>query len=199
MRWRRNPGSAHPGARLISSLMRDQAAGNHTRHLIGGLLLVGILFCSGCNEELGPLNEPSGFSGIIRFRNWPLATDIKEMRLVALTEIPKDSTSVIPLLLAGKAAVYPPLPGDYFQTLVDSIVYEFTDKSGTNLQVKDYPYVAVWYQFGDNILHDWRPAGVYTKGPGPFDPAAVHVILHRVLPNVDILVDFNNLPPYPWQ
>ncbi len=165
--------------------------------VVAFLLFVGL--SAGCNEELGPLNEPSGFSGVIRFSNWPPATDIKEMRLVAFSEIPTDSASVIPMLIAGKAAVYPPVPGDYFQTLVDSIVYEFTDKSGTNLQVKNYPYVAVWYQFGPNILTDWRPAGVYTITPGTFTPAPVRVILHHVIPAINIHVDFKNLPPYPWQ
>jgi hypothetical protein len=167
--------------------------------LTGTLFCLAVVIGLGCNEELGPLNEPSGFSGVIHFKNWPPATDIKEMRLVAIEEIPKDSTSVIPLLLAGKAAVYPPVPGDYFQTLVDTIIYEFTNKSGTNLQVKNYPYVAVWYQYGPNILRDWRPAGIYTTGPGAFDPAPVRVVLHRVVPHVDILVDFKNLPPLPWQ
>lgn len=179
--------------------MHDQRASVLTSHLAAGLLFLSAFLSASCNEELGPLNEPSGFSGVIRFKNWPPATDIKEMRLVALQEMPRDSASVIPLLLAGKAAVYPPLPGDYFQTLVDSIVYEFTDKSGTNLQVINYPYVAVWYQYGPNILSDWRPAGVYSTGPTTFTPAPVHVILHHVIPNIDIQVDFRNLPPLPWQ
>ena len=165
---------------------------------IGALCCLALLLVS-CDEELGPLNEPSGFSGVIRFKNWPPATDIKEMRLVAFEDIPADSATVIPMLIAGKAAVYPPLPGDYFQALVDSVVYEFTDKSGTNLQVKEYKYVAVMYQFGPNIFHDWRPGGVYSTGPGEFDPAPIRVILHRVIPNVDILVDFHNLPPLPWR
>lgn len=169
------------------------------RYFLGGTLFLMALLFSACDEELGPLNAPSGFAGVIHFKNWPPATDIKEMRLVALLEIPKDSSSVIPLLVAGKAAVYPPLPGDYFQTLVDSTVYEFTDKSGTNLQVKEYPYVAVWYQYGNNILHDWRPAGVYSTGPGSFDPLPVRVVLHRVVPDINIQVDFQNLPPLPWQ
>ena len=166
---------------------------------VGSLFFAVAAFCVGCNEELGPLNEPSGFSGVISFKNWPPATDIKEMRLVAFEEIPTDSASVIPMLLAGKAAVFPPVPGDYFQTLVDSIPYVFTDKSGTNLQVKEYPYVAVMYQYGPNILRDWRPAGVYSKGPGMFDPAPVRVILHHVLTDINIRVDFNNLPPPPWR
>lgn len=168
------------------------------RLFLCSMLFLAALVGAGCNEELGPVNTPSGFAGVLRFKNWPPATDIKEMRLVALQELPKDSSSVIPLLLAGKAAVYPPLPGDYFQTLVDSIVYEFTDKSGTNLQVINYPYVAVWYQFGPNILSDWRPAGVYTTATGTFTPAPVHVILHHVIPDINIQVDFQNLPPLPW-
>lgn len=179
--------------------MRSRTVTILKRILVGVALLVTGLLAADCNEELGPLNEPSGFAGVIRFKNWPPATDIKEMRLVALTEIPQDSASVIPMLLAGKAAVFPPLPGDYFQTLVDSIVYEFTDKSGTNLQVRNYPYVAVWYQYGPRIYNDWRPAGVYSTGPGPFTPTPIHVILHHVIPNVNIQVDFKNLPPLPWQ
>jgi len=153
----------------------------------------------GCNEELGPLNEPSGFSGVIRFKNWPPATDIHEMRLVAFEEVPTDSASIIPLLIAGKAAVYPPLGQDYFQALIDSVQYEFTEKSGTNLQLRTYPYVAVMYQYGPNILTQWRPGGVYTTGPGPFDPAPIRVLLHRVQRNVDIQVDFDNLPLPPWR
>ncbi len=188
---------ALPG--LNPDLNHDRAAHVLFRRLIGTLLFLAVFICDGCHEELGPLNEPSGFSGVIRFKNWPPATDIKEMRLVALEEIPRDSSGVIPLLLAGKAAVYPPLPGDYFQTLVDSIAYEFTEKSGTNLQVMNYPYVAVWYQYGSNILHDWRPAGVYSTGPGSFDPVPVRVLLHRITSHVDIQVDFKNLPPLPWQ
>jgi hypothetical protein len=170
-----------------------------SRHFIVGFLSLATVFWGGCNEELGPSNEPSGFSGLISFRNWPPATDIKEMRLVAFEQIPSDSGTVIPLLLAGKAAVYPPLPGDYFQTLVDSIPYVFTDQSGTNLQVKEYVYVAVMYQYGPNIFRDWRPAGVFSRGPGEFDPAPVRVVLHHVVPNVNIQVDFNNLPPPPWR
>jgi hypothetical protein len=169
------------------------------KFLIAAVLSAPAVLSSGCNEELGPLDNPSGFSGVIRFRNWPPATDIKEMRLVALDAIPKDSTGVIPMLIAGKAAVYPPVPGDYFQTLVDSIPYEFTDKSGTNLQVKSYPYVAVWYQYGPSILHDWRPAGIYSTAPDNVEPAPVRVVLHRVTPNINILVDFQNLPPIPWR
>ncbi len=170
-----------------------------SKFLVGILLCVAVASCAGCNEELGPLNEPSGFAGVIHFKNWPPATDIKEMRLVAFEQVPTDSAAVILTLIAGKAAAYPPVNQDYFQTLVDSIEYQFTDKSGTNLQLKNYPYVAVMYQYGPNILRDWKPAGVYSTAPGSFDPAPVRVLLHHVLPNINIEVDFNNLPPPPWR
>jgi hypothetical protein len=157
-----------------------------------------LVFFAGCTEELGPIDTPSGFSGIIRFRNWPPAQNIKEMRLVAMDRIPTDSASVIPMLLAGEAAVYPPVSQDYLPTLVDSVVYQFDEKTGTNLQVREYKYVAVWYQYGRSIFTDWRPAGVYTTSPQTVSPEPLRVILHRVTPHIDILVDFNNLPPMPW-
>lgn len=158
-----------------------------------------LVMLSACNDELGPLHEPSGFSGVIRFKNWPPADSIREMRLVAFATPPTDSSGIIPLLLAGKAAVYPKLPGDYLPTLVDSLKYEFTTEQGTNLQVIEYPYVAIMYQYGPNIFADWRPAGVYSGRPDSFDPAPVRVLLHRVVEGIDISVDFNNLPPPPWR
>jgi hypothetical protein len=165
------------------------------------LVFMGFLALSaiGCDEQLGPSNEPSGFAGVIRFKNWPVATDIKEMRLVAFENVPRDSGAVLLTLLAGKAAAFPPVTQDYFQALSDSIVYVFTDRSGTNLQVKNYEYVAVMYQYGPDILTHWRPAGVYSTKPGSFEASPLRVILHRVIPNVDINVDFNNLPPPPWR
>ncbi len=158
-----------------------------------------LLTIFGCNQELGPLHEPSGFSGVIRFRHWPPADSIREMRLVAFTELPTDSAGVIPSLIAGKAAVYPPVTQDYIPALVDSFPFEFTTESGTNLQVAEYPYVAVMYQYGPNILSDWRPAGVYAAGTGSVDPTPVRVLLHRIAPGIDIDVDFSHLPPIPWR
>ena len=153
---------------------------------------------AGCNEELGPLNEDSGFSGVIRFKNWPPADSVREMRLIVFESVPTDSSSIIPTLLARRAAAWPALERD-FPRPVDSLPYVFTTKTGTNLQVTNYDYVAVVYQFGSNVLTDWRPAGVYSVTPGRFEPAPLRVLLHRTTENVDIQVDFHNLPPVPWR
>ena len=163
------------------------------------VLLAALLAAApGCNEELGPVDSPSGFGGTIRFRHWPPADSLHDMRIVAFVSFPSDSAGILPTLLAGGGAVYPAI-GTKFPTMIDSLVYEFTTASGTNLQVGPYAYVIVAQQYGPNVLADWRPVGVYTATPGSFVPAALRVNLHHVQPGVDIDVDFANLPPKPWR
>ena len=155
-------------------------------------------FSGGCDSEIGPLHGASGFSGLIRFRNWPPADSVRDMRLVAFESYPSDSAGILATLLAGHGAVYPAI-GTRFPSFVDSLQYEFTTASGTNLQVKNYEYVIVAQQFGPNVLADWQPVGVYTVFPGSFIPAPIRVILHHISPGIDIQVDFHNLPPKPWR
>ena len=157
-----------------------------------------ILFFSGCNTGLTPLNEPSGFRGIIRFKNWPPPDSIREIRLVAFETYPTDSAGILPTLLEGRAAVFPELERK-LPLFVDSLQYEFTTENGLNLQLKNYEYIILAVQYGPNVLSDWRPAGVYTSTPSTFDPTPVRVLLHRITPGIDIHVDFHNLPPRPWR
>ena len=157
-----------------------------------------ILLCSGCDSELGPLENPSGFGGTIRFKNWPVADSVHDMRLVVFETYPSDSAGILATLLGGHGAVYPAI-GTKFPAFVDSLPYAFTTTDGTNLQLKTYQYVIVAQQFGPNVLADWRPVGVYTATPGSFVPAPLRVILHHVIPGIDIRVDFHNLPPKPWR
>lgn len=120
------------------------------------------------------------------------------MRLVAFEAYPADSAGILAALLAGHGAVYPAI-GTKFPSFVDSLPYAFTTTDGTNLQVTNYEYVIVAQQFGPNILADWRPVGVFPAFSGSFIPAPVRVILHHVIPGIDIQVDFHNLPPKPWR
>ncbi len=163
------------------------------------LLAASLVVTVGCDKGLAPLNEPSGFSGVITFKNWPSDPyTVAELRLVAFTSYPSDSVAIFPALLAGQAVVYPPVGATGFAKYVDSIPFTFTT-SGTTLQVTTYKYIAVAQRYGTNYFADWKPCGVYTLGPGPFDPAPVQVLLHRVVTGVNITVDFNNPPPKPWQ
>jgi hypothetical protein len=170
------------------------------RHSLFFALLVTTIaiHSSGCNEEIGPVNGASGFSGVMRFTHWPPADSVRDLRLVAFDSFPTDSAQILITLLAGGGAVYPPI-GTRFPLFIDSLVYAFTTTSGTNLQVKNYGYVIVAQQYGPNILTDWQPAGVFSTGPGPFDPAPLRVLLHHVTPGININIDFHNLPPKPWR
>lgn len=160
--------------------------------------LVGFFLFPSCDTGLSPLNEPSGFSGVVHFRHWPPPDSVRELRIVAFERYPTDSAGIIAALLAGQAAVYPELERR-LPTFVDSIEYEFTTKKGLNLKVTNYEYVIVAQQYGPNVLTDWRPAGVYSARPHSFEPAPVRVLLHRIIPNINIDVDFNNPPPRPWR
>jgi len=162
------------------------------------LAVMFILLCSGCDTGLSPLNEPAGFSGVIRFKNWPPPDSVLELRVVAFKTYPDDSSSILTALLLGNAVVYPPVGATGFPFYRDSLEYEFTTK-GTTLQAETYNYVALAWRYGINFFADWRPACVYTTSPGTFDPAPVRVLLHKITRNVDIEVDYQNLPPKPWQ
>lgn len=167
-------------------------------HTAAAWLAVFVLLWSGCDKGLEPLNEPSGFSGVIRFKNWPPPDSALELRLAAFEQYPSDTSSILQALFTGQAVVYPPVGSTGFPKFVDSISYVFSDE-GAIIKVTEYRYVALAWRYGTNFLVDWRPAAVHTTAPGTFEPAPVRVLLHRITPNIDLDVDFYNLPPKPWQ
>ena len=166
--------------------------------IAAGVLLVLTLIWFGCDKGLEPLNEPSGFSGVIRFKNWLPPDSVLELRLVAFERYPSDTSNIIRALLSGEAVVYPPVGAKGFEMYVDSIPYVFSNE-GAVIKVTKYEYVVVAHRYGTNFLADWRPAGVYTTTPNSFEPAPVLVLLHRIVPDINIDVDFHNPPPKPWQ
>ena len=170
------------------------------------LMALFFVFISGCDKGLEPLKEPSGFSGVIHYKNWPPPDSLLELRIAAFTEYPTDSSGILTALFSGRAVVYPQvttgvqgalkiLGGD---RLADTVHYDFTTE-GTTLQVTTYNYVVVAWRYGPNFFADWRPAGVYAVNPDSFVPAPVKILLHRITPDIDIYVDYHNLPPKPWR
>ena len=170
------------------------------------LVAIFFVFISGCDKGLEPLNEPSGFSGVIHYKNWPPPDSLLELRIAAFTEYPTDSSGILTALLSGKAVVYPQVTSGVQTALkvlggdrqADTVHYAFTTE-GTTLQVATYNYVVVAWRYGPNFFADWRPAGVYAVNPDSFVPAPVRILLHRITPDVDIYVDYHNLPPKPWR
>lgn len=172
--------------------------------ILAALPAVCLLLLSGCDKGLAPpapepLSDHSGFSGVLHFQNWPPLDSVQELRVVAFRKYPSDSSTILQLLVSGEAVVYPAIgTKSLLQYGADTTSYIMTDDS-TALQVGVYEYVVVAQKYGSNIFSDWKPAGVYTKTPGSFDPAPIEVIYHRILPGYDIYVDFHKPPPKPWQ
>lgn len=173
-------------------------------------VLIVLALIPGCDRGLGPITEDTGFSGTISYRNWPRADSVFGLRLVALEQYPTDSTGLMIALLQGHAAVYPHLTTGVIASEeilgfrasdsvhADTVRYVFT-KEGTVLKEGTYNYVVLAWQYGPNVFADWAPAGVYTQKPGTFEPAPVFVQERRMREDINISVDFHNLPPKPWK
>jgi hypothetical protein len=140
---------------------------------IGLSFLAALFFLySGCDTGLEPPTGESGFSGVIRFTNWPTADSVRQLRIVAFEEYPSDSSGIIYALLSGRASIYPSdlSSKGSLPKFVDTVSYRFNTKNGINLQVQEYAYVVVAQQYGPSLYTDWRPAGVYTTRPNSFEP-----------------------------
>lgn len=167
------------------------------------VLFAFLVLCSSCDKGLAP--DPTGFTGVILFRNWPPADSILELRLVAFRKPPTDSSGLLAEFINGNVVIYPyvgtPAFPKYDQSgnLVDSIRYTCILQGVTTLEPARYAYVALAWRYGSNLFADWRPAGVYTNQPGTFTPAVLTVAKHDIITGVDILCDFHNLPPRPWR
>lgn len=170
------------------------------------LLAVLVLLYSGCDKGLEPIDNPSGFTGTIRFRNWPTPDNVWELRLIAFKKFPSsDSAGILQQLVSGNIDVYPPIGSPAFKKFdstqtrhLDSLQYSFLTQ-GTTLKVTNYEYIVVGWRYSGTDFFAWRPAGVYAVQPGSFEPKPLRVLLHRIFPNIDIEVDFSNPPPKPWR
>lgn len=177
-----------------------------------------LLICySGCDKGLAPPppippldpNAPTGFGGIIRFRNWPPPDSvdlvIQELRIAAFKSPPVDTTGLLVEFLLGNVVIYPPVgttaysKRDSAGNLRDTIHYSIFFTPGVDSLPASYSYIAMAWRYSSNIFADWRPAGLYTTQPGTFNPGSITVRKNVFIPNVDINCDFRNPPPRPWQ
>jgi len=172
------------------------------------VLLVTAVLCLvfGCDKGLAPITEETGFSGVITFKNWPPPDSVLELRLVAFEQYPADSSGIISALLDMRAAIYPHITTGVAGALqvlgnktADTVNYTFTTEGTILKKDATYNYVVLGWRYGANYFADWAPAGVYTETPGTFIPAPVTVRDRRMRKDVNITVDFHNLPPKPWK
>jgi hypothetical protein len=162
------------------------------------LMLFGVLVFPGCDEgiQAPPENSAaggprvSGFSGTIRYKNWPPPDSLVDLRLVAFTQFPP--TNIVADALTGKAIVYPPIGQSSLPFNVDTVHYFVPAVAGV------YPYVVVAQQYGSNVFQDWRAVGQYDLDTNLAVPSAIQVPTDDTLKHVDINVDFSHRPPQPF-
>lgn len=153
------------------------------------LFIFGILLIS-CEGGLKP--EPEGKSylkGEIIYKdgnkNWPTSDSLFDLRVVAFKNFPP--SDVFQEVLSGSA---------YFTN--DSLPY-YVDKTDFILEISDSPvelkYIAIAQQYG-GIL-EWKAIGVYTESGDNTKHSSVFIDKGETKV-IQILVDFNNLPPQPF-
>lgn len=160
------------------------------------LMLMALFLVAGCDEGLKPPDSVSTtngeMSGLITFTNWDFAGTVEDIRIVAFRVFPP--ANVVEEVLQGRAVVYPPLgSGALVEAGADSFRYSVTLAAGI------YPYVVVAQRFGPNVLTDWRPVGQYDLDSNLTIPSPVTIVAGEGTSNIDIAVDFANLPPPPPQ
>ena len=157
------------------------------KYLLAFVLLLSV---SACDEGMKPAPF-TGFSGVIRYKNWPPADSLRDLRIVAFRNFPPGS--IFEEVLNGRAVVYPGLLDTFALPLfVDSMKYEVTAPTG------QFQYIAVAQQFGPNLFTDWRAVGQYDLDTNLTVPSPIEIFADRQTKGIDINVDFHKLPPQPF-
>ncbi len=152
-------------------------------------LLILVIIVGACDGGLKPI-EKSKITGTITYVNgkegWPPADSIKDLRVVAFKKYP---------------------PGDILSEIEKKNVLfsnntlpYFVDSSSYVLELDDapqtYEYIVVAQNYGS--LLEWRAIGVYTLSGDKSKPSPVSVGIEKTKRNINIEVDFKNLPPQPF-
>lgn len=149
-----------------------------------GLVLCLVLSFASCDHglELPPAVKP-GFGGRISYRGkWPPPDSIKILAVVAFKHFPP--SNIVGDVISGEAV---------FDTTLKRNV-EFQD-FGFFTEPGTFEYIVVAQQYGPDIFSQWRVVGVYTEDPDRIRPKSVSVGKETFVPNVNISVDFDHLPP----
>ena len=161
-------------------------------HLL--LLVLFLLSVFSCDHGLKPLEEKSsqmsGISGTISYINWPSEENLFDLRLVVFDRYPPGN--IFDELGAGRAHVYPAIGEESLPFYADSTIFVM------DLEPGYYEYVAIAQQYGSNIFEDWLAAGQYDTLLLDDLPTPILVISGEFLEDINIQVDFDNLPPQPF-
>ncbi len=158
-------------------------------------LLIGIVifFVISCDHGIKPPDLPeqkTAISGTIFYTNWPVADSLQNLKLVIFKIFPP--ADIVSEVIAGNAIAYPENLTENLPYNQDSTIYEM------ELEPGDYAYVVIAQQFGADVFNDWRAVGQYDTTLADSLPSSLTVVQDSVLKNIDIYVDFKNLPIQPF-
>jgi hypothetical protein len=159
-----------------------------------------IIFCIfllpylSCDHGLEPSennqSQKSGISGTISYFNWPPADSLYDLRLVVFEKYPPED--ILSEVTEERAHVYPGFGKEHLPYYVDTTTYVMELDPGY------YEYVAIAQQYGSNLLTDWLAAGKYDTLFSDEVPTPIMVISGEFLEDINIHVDFDDLPPQPF-
>jgi len=144
---------------------------------------------STCDHGLEPPKEEKtkmGLSGTVYYSNWSAADSIHLLKIVFFKTFPPQD--IFNEVFSGNASTYPPVLTEGLPLDVDSTDYE------VELTAETFAYITVAQQYGPDVFTQWRAVGQYNITPGDSLPTAVTVLKDSVLQDINIFVDFNNLP-----
>jgi hypothetical protein len=152
-----------------------------------------LFFILSCDHGIKPPDLPeqkTAISGTIFYTNWPVADSLQNLKLVIFKNFPPED--IVSEVIGGNAVAYPENLTENLPYNQDSTFYEM------ELEAGDYAYVVIAQQFGADVFNDWRAVGQYDTSPADSLPTAITVVQDSVLKNIDIYVDFKNLPIQPF-
>ena len=137
---------------------------------------------AGCDQGLKPVapdpdvNEGEIHAHITYVGEWPAEDQIHDLRFVAMRFIPESETD---LFRADEMEI-----SDRLKTRVDRETVRLKEvRDGT------FYYSGVAWRFSSSLF-DWRIAGLYADNGGEFT-------VNGDIVEIDIVVDFDNLPDFP--
>ncbi len=157
--------------------------------VLSGVLLLGSLV-GGCTGGLDPTQLPreAFLRGRVIFRGtWPPADSVLDLRVVAFQHYPP--RNVFEEIVSGRAV----FSKERLPFNVEWAPYELTVEQPPVV----FRYIIVAQQYGPDLFRHWRVVGVY--GRDSSQPDSLWVEPGEVYPGVDIVVDFDHLPPQPFE
>ena len=153
-----------------------------------------------CDKGIEPLPDtstvsgPTGFSGKVTFTGaWPQG--IKRTHLVVFQNPIETSQDFLPPNFSFVADSIPYGSTQFVYNSVDNNFYPVFQ-----LSPGSYRYVVVAQSKSPTLSldrKDWTVVGVYYANGNTSSPGVLTIEQNRMTINIDINVDFNNLPPQP--